>query len=423
MSIAEDILNKAKENGYLEPDEVSVIYQRIVAIGKNLNQVDPSNFADQLCMCMIMESGLDPSIVNSYGCTGLIQFCPGTGLAELGKSSSEVASMSFLVQLNEVELFLSRIKGYAPFPDPNNLTAEELYLAILYPTSVGGGQDDPVNAGSHQADVLYNSQGQITKRSVLDALKKVYESYMGSPAPDLGSRNKRTAPGTGASSGPSLVSQDGIFLISGRTSKRKYFTNLVEAKAARPELLTDVIYSGGSNSLTSGGVASTASSKPVDLGNVSLPENFDKTDFTNPLPGGIVTSGFGWRWGRMHNGVDIAGNGLDVLSSAAGVVTTICSEDSNSWQIFDINTKTIQDMGACNNGYGNSIVISHSDSIVSTYNHLAPGGIKVQLGQEVKRGELIGIEGTTGNSTGIHLHFEIKIGGEFIDPLELIKVD
>lgn len=105
------------------------------------------------------------------------------------------------------------------------------------------------------------------------------------------------------------------------------------------------------------------------------------------------TSGFGPRWGRMHFGHDFAGpHGTDILSSADGVVVHA------GWQ----------------SGYGKLVKIRHAFGFETRYAHLTT--IRVQQGQRVSRGQHIGDMGSTGRSTGTHLHYEIRSGGTALDP-------
>lgn len=105
----------------------------------------------------------------------------------------------------------------------------------------------------------------------------------------------------------------------------------------------------------------------------------------NPLTGAA---------GEFHEGEDFAvGCGTDVFAAAEGVVTFA------QWHQY---------------GGGNRIVISHGNGLSTTYNHLTSMGVKV--GQKIKRGELIAESGTTGNSTGCHLHFEVVVDDEVVDP-------
>jgi murein DD-endopeptidase MepM/ murein hydrolase activator NlpD len=108
---------------------------------------------------------------------------------------------------------------------------------------------------------------------------------------------------------------------------------------------------------------------------------------------GPVVSGFGWRWGRMHEGIDIAaGYGAPVVASAAGVVIYA------GW------------MG----GYGNLVIVDHGGGLATAYAHLtsfATGGGPVGQGQTV------GYIGCTGHCFGPHLHFEVRVNGAAVDPL------
>jgi murein DD-endopeptidase MepM/ murein hydrolase activator NlpD len=109
---------------------------------------------------------------------------------------------------------------------------------------------------------------------------------------------------------------------------------------------------------------------------------------------GILTSGFGWRWGRMHEGIDLAvSNGTPVVASAAGTVIVA------GW------------MG----GYGNLVVVDHGGGISTAYGHNT--SVAVGVGQQVAQGQLIAYSGNTGHSTGPHVHFEVRINGAAVDPM------
>ena len=109
---------------------------------------------------------------------------------------------------------------------------------------------------------------------------------------------------------------------------------------------------------------------------------------------GVLTSSFGWRWGRMHEGIDIAvGNGTPVVAAASGTVIVA------GW------------MG----GYGNLVVIDHGNGVSTAYGHNT--GVTVGVGQSVAQGQLIAYSGNTGHSTVPHIHFEVRINGAPVDPL------
>jgi murein DD-endopeptidase MepM/ murein hydrolase activator NlpD len=107
-----------------------------------------------------------------------------------------------------------------------------------------------------------------------------------------------------------------------------------------------------------------------------------------------ITSPFGWRWGRMHQGIDLgAAYGAPIAAAAAGTVIYA------GW------------LG----GYGNLTVIDHGGGLATAYGHQSR--IAVGLGQQVAQGEIIGYIGSTGHSTGPHLHFEVRVNGQPVDPL------
>ncbi|WP_164957273.1 M23 family metallopeptidase [Clostridium estertheticum] len=113
---------------------------------------------------------------------------------------------------------------------------------------------------------------------------------------------------------------------------------------------------------------------------------------------GSISSNFGMRWGKMHKGIDIAANfGTAINVVLAGTVTYAAWED----------------------GYGNVIKVDHGGGIETTYAHCSV--INVKKGEVVKLGEKIGEVGSTGNSTGPHLHFEVRENGEPINPQKYIK--
>jgi murein DD-endopeptidase MepM/ murein hydrolase activator NlpD len=109
---------------------------------------------------------------------------------------------------------------------------------------------------------------------------------------------------------------------------------------------------------------------------------------------GTITSGFGPRWGRMHEGLDIAGgSGTPIAAAATGTVI------SAGWS----------------GGYGQLVVLDHGNGLSTAYAHLS--SISVSSGQTVPQGSVVGGMGTTGSSTGVHLHFEVRVNGAAVSPL------
>ena len=137
--------------------------------------------------------------------------------------------------------------------------------------------------------------------------------------------------------------------------------------------------------------------KVTSRGGTSRRQNNESAS-TAPLKSySYISSPYGMRNGRMHTGTDFAAaTGTPIYAWKSGTVMQA------SW----------------NGGYGNFIEIKHSDGTVSRYAHLSKYAIS--SGQEVHKGQVIGYVGSTGNSTGPHLHFELKINGNFVNPMNYL---
>ena len=121
-----------------------------------------------------------------------------------------------------------------------------------------------------------------------------------------------------------------------------------------------------------------------------------------PAPGVYtVSSPFGPRWGSFHGGIDLSVGraGSTIVAAASGTVTVA----SNG-----------------NAGYGTYVMINHNNGMETLYAHMIYGSICVSTGQYVSAGQPIGIMGSTGNSTGPHLHFEVRINGSKVNPAPYI---
>lgn len=118
-----------------------------------------------------------------------------------------------------------------------------------------------------------------------------------------------------------------------------------------------------------------------------------------PIKGAVFTSGFGWRWGRMHQGDDFGTPvGTPIAAMSSGKVTFA------GWQ----------------GGYGNKIEITYWDGTVSVFGHLSE--LATRVGASVAPGDIVGYSGNTGHSTGPHLHLEIHPGGGSpIDPAPWLR--
>ncbi len=128
----------------------------------------------------------------------------------------------------------------------------------------------------------------------------------------------------------------------------------------------------------------------------ALPETYkiDLRNFCMPTTSRAITSNFGSRWGREHKGIDIKVYVGDTIRAA-----------------FSGKVRVVKYEGK---GYGNYIVIRHSNGLETIYGHLSKQLVKEN--QTVKAGDVIGLGGNTGRSTGSHLHFETRICGVAINP-------
>ncbi len=124
----------------------------------------------------------------------------------------------------------------------------------------------------------------------------------------------------------------------------------------------------------------------------------------NPVKGGRFTSGFGQRKHpllrvrRMHSGVDWAApSGTPILAAGDGIV----------------------EASGRNGGYGNYVRIRHANGFATSYGHMSRYAEGLTIGKRVKQGQVIGYVGSTGISTGPHLHFEVMINNRFVDPMTI----
>lgn len=139
----------------------------------------------------------------------------------------------------------------------------------------------------------------------------------------------------------------------------------------------------------------------------SLYTNDTSADIQWPFPVGVaMSSPYGMRWGRMHQGIDLVpGNGAPIQAISAGTVR-IATENGGA--------------------YGVNVYIDHEidgQIITSHYAHMQYGSLRVRAGDKVKVGDMIGRTGNTGRSYGAHLHFEIAINGKIVDPLPWMKAN
>lgn len=197
--------------------------------------------------------------------------------------------------------------------------------------------------------------------------------------------------------------------------KQQYYTNLEPYCAPCEYIYDDEMYVGESEIVCEGcegtkeiTVLSTyfnddeITKKPIDSEIIeeAVPKvvhigTKDRPEYVMPVDGYTFTSGFGERWGRNHNGVDLAVPvGTDIHAAADGVII------QSGWY----------------GGYGICVDIDHGNGVVTRYAHMSRNDAYV--GEYVKQGDIIGLSGNTGNSTGPHVHFEIRINETAVNPLD-----
>ncbi|MBO5796885.1 MAG: peptidoglycan DD-metalloendopeptidase family protein [Clostridia bacterium] len=176
------------------------------------------------------------------------------------------------------------------------------------------------------------------------------------------------------------------------------------------KVTADVIYVNGVE-ISREVIAETVVKEPVTevtvIGNYRVNENarpgVATGEFIWPLPScRMVNSPFGYRWGKLHAGVDISGNGVngkDIIASDGGVVKQV---NASGW----------------GGGYGLYVIIDHGNGYNTVYAHCS--AILVSAGQKITQGQVIAKVGNTGNSFGPHLHFEIRINGSAVDPMPYV---
>lgn len=147
---------------------------------------------------------------------------------------------------------------------------------------------------------------------------------------------------------------------------------------------------------------SDSSSEGTSSSSTSSSSSYGSGSFIWPVPyTHNITSEFGMRWGRLHGGIDIAAGGVYGQS--------IVAADSG----------TVILAGNQGDGYGNYVIIDHGNGYKTLYGHMS--SVAAYTGQQVAQGEVIGYVGSTGNSTGPHLHFEIRVNDVQTDPLGYVS--
>lgn len=158
-----------------------------------------------------------------------------------------------------------------------------------------------------------------------------------------------------------------------------------------------------------GGGSVSAPSQPT-----YIPVTPSQSGFAWPAPGfSYITSYFGPRWGTNHNGVDVGDGGImggACVASQSGTVIAVVNSCTHN---FAKNYSC-----GCGGGFGNYVLISHDGTYSTIYAHMTSAYVSV--GEYVSQGQTIGSIGSTGHSTGAHLHFEIRVNGVAQNPLNYV---
>jgi murein DD-endopeptidase MepM/ murein hydrolase activator NlpD len=176
-----------------------------------------------------------------------------------------------------------------------------------------------------------------------------------------------------------LITEKGLSQAKGNKRER-----LADVRDRKAELLHEVAGILAANAQVTATIQAS--------GSTSYDSTPSASGFIWPVSGPVV-SGFGMRWGRMHNGIDIAvGYGTPIVASASGSVI------SAGW------------MG----GYGNLVIVDHGGGLSTAYAHMSSMSVG---GGGVSQGQVLGYVGCTGHCFGPHLHFEVRVNGSAVDPM------
>ena len=160
--------------------------------------------------------------------------------------------------------------------------------------------------------------------------------------------------------------------------------------------------------------------EPEDPNGVPVGSGFARGEPTSTT----VTSPFGPRSDVTHSGVDIGHEGHgdnhhNIIAAKDGIIYQVVGGCHNAPGNCGVGQGELPEC-SCGGGWGNFVEILHADGTRTLYAHLAPGSITVSQGENVQQGQIIGRMGNTGNSGGVHLHFEVIVGGVRVDPMNYI---
>lgn len=405
-AILDATVARAVRLGFIPSSESSAVRQRIIRLS-NKYSINPNDFA---ILSMTETEGLDPRA--GTNCVGIIQFCRGTGAATVGypgDSYTQITNLSVLQQLDLVDRYFEALNL-----EPGS-GLEDLYLTILMPAARSIRDRNTPLPIPPQADNLYTTGDRTTGVITRDSLKRGLESKASSK---LGIPVNGTI-GTPIATQPGSASE--TLFESALNSLSTFITNGVNCAPPEYDIISRLMYTGCSSKVSQtkqGGSSGLGYPSPgvTALGVSSNTSTDINQPYTGPLiPGGFikpanlpVTSGFGPRYHPItrvrkdHQGLDLGGpEGTPVYASADGIVDPTTGNNSD--------------------GYGNVVALQHAQNFFTLYAHLSR--ILVSEGERVRQGQIIGTVGSTGLSTGNHLHFEIRVGGirgRALDPQDFI---
>ncbi len=409
MPVGEDLINRTT---HIPASDKPAFIQGLNAISDELGIS-----RDFLPIIMVTETGvdgtIDPSAGNKY-CGGLIQFCSGGGGAdEVGLSPSAIAAKSAVEQLPLIRQYLSN-KGI-----PKGADLATTYLSILYPAAMSESKGANLGYIPQQSDHLYGPGGSLSKETIeAGLLAKARAGGSGLASPSLsGDKAFSMLPSNKSinsppSNGSASLGTNGGSIIIGTytrdcTKTPPWDWTMQGGKIYRGCALriTTLGIQGGLSSTPMVGAMTTSNTSKATMTNASLVSTVTPPkagSILSPVPGVSVNSAYGPRGGQMHEGVDMAAaEGTPLLATMDGVIGDTGYEP----------------------GYGNYVAIKHADGSIGEtfYGHMVKPG-EFPTGTAVKAGQVIGYMGTTGRSSGPHLHFEVRSpSGQLIDPETVIQ--
>jgi murein DD-endopeptidase MepM/ murein hydrolase activator NlpD len=197
------------------------------------------------------------------------------------------------------------------------------------------------------------------------------------------------------------VIEYGTQIVENNDEYKTYSKTISAGENGEKTVVSNIISLNGleeSRSVVSENVTKQAVDEKVEVGTLETPPKRAMGSFNYPASA-TLTSGFGARWGRQHAGIDLgASYGTPVYASDGGTVTFA---------------------GYNSGGYGYLVIIDHNNGYETYYGHNS--SLAVSEGQQVAQGELIAYVGSTGDSTGNHVHFEIRKNGVPENPLNYLN--